>query len=572
VLEIAGIATDPALLEGWRARVQRARRHLGWPEAELVVRLHPGGATLALAAPFDLLFTATEVNEWALCAALLEREPERWPDLEAALVASQPEALLPAVLDETLALMRLTQLAAAEARPDIRRLVELAAGHGTPLLLDETTLTLGEGAHGRSWPLFELPRPEAIPWNDLRSIPVAVVTGSNGKTTVVRLLAACAAAQGWPPGYSCTEGLFIGEQALDAGDYSGPVGTRTILRDPRVHAAILETARGGILRRGLALGRADAAIVTNISADHFGEYGIHDLESLAAVKLTVAHVVHGGGLVVLNADDATLRKAAAGLPQRLGWFALDYGHEALLEHRAGGGSTCGMRNGRLLLSHGDAECDLGPVAAMPLSIEGSATYNVANLAAAALGAIALCVTPANVAAVFASFGARPTDNVGRLMRYDIGGVRLLVDYAHNPAGIRGLFRVVEHLRGDGRIAVLLGQAGNREDADLRDLAAAVASFGPDLVVIKEELDYLRGRAPGEVPAILKAALLQAGLPESAIAAGASDSDAARRAIAWSRPGDVLALLMHSRQARTELLALFDRMQQTGWEAGQPLPG
>jgi UDP-N-acetylmuramyl tripeptide synthase len=410
-----------------------------------------------------------------------------------------------------------------------------------------------------------------VPWAELRAIPVALVTGTNGKTTVVRLITACAQAEGWTTGHSCTDGLYVDGVPIKTGDYSGPDGARVLLRDARVEAAILETARGGILRRGLALGRADAAVVTNISADHFGEYGIQDLGTLADVKLAVAHLIGRDGLLVLNADDEVLRAKGTKVDSPLGWFALNYEHEVLLLHRAGGGATCGVRDGRLLLSHRDAEYDLGAVVSMPLTVDGVAAYNIANLAAAALGAAALGVAPATIAAVFADFGSRPGDNLGRLMRYDIGGVRMLVDYAHNPAGMRGLMGVAEHLRRHGRIAVLLGQAGNREDADLRDLAAALAAFGPDLVVIKEELDYLRGRAPGEVPAILQAALLQAGLPESAIAFGTSDGDAARQAIAWSRPGDVLALLMHARKARMELLALFERMQQTGWQAGQPLP-
>ncbi|MSQ92643.1 MAG: Mur ligase, partial [Gammaproteobacteria bacterium] len=466
---------------------------------------------------------------------------------------------------------RLVARAAGEANPRSRALLDAAHGRRLPCLLDDEFLTIGAGPGGRTWPLSDLPNVEDVPWAELRAIPVALVTGTNGKTTVVRLITACAEAEGWTTGHSCTDGLYVDGVPIKTGDYSGPDGARALLRDARVEAAILETARGGILRCGLALGRADAAVITNISADHFGEYGIQDLGTLADVKLAVAHLIGRDGLLVLNADDEVLRAKSTQVDSPLGWFALNYEHKVLLMHRADGGATCGVRDGRLLLSHRDAEYDLGAVVSMPLTVDGVAAYNIANLAAAALGAVALGVAPAIIAAVFADFGSRPEDNVGRLMRYDIGGVRMLVDYAHNPAGVRGLLGVAEHLRSHGRIAVLLGQAGNREDADLRDLAAALAAFGPDLVVIKEELDYLRGRAPGEVPAILQAALLQAGLPESAIAFGTSDGDAARQAIAWSRPGDVLALLMHARKARTELLALFERMQQTGWQAGQPLP-
>ena len=158
-----------------------------------------------------------------------------------------------------------------------------------------------------------------MPWADLREVPAAFVTGSNGKTTTVRLLAACVRAHGWRDGYNCTDGLFIQGEQIEGGDYSGPVGTRTILRDPRVEAAILETARGGILRRGLAAERAHVAVITNISSDHFGEYGVHDLAGLADVKLVVASVVDDNGLLVLNADDPILLRARerARLPHRV---------------------------------------------------------------------------------------------------------------------------------------------------------------------------------------------------------------------------------------------------------------
>lgn len=571
MLEVAGVGIHDALLDGWRARVERARTHLGWPRGPVVVRRHDVGASLAFAAPPDQLFAATEANEWALCATLFDRDPVRWSGLEVALAAAQPGVLPPAVLDEPTALARLVRLAAGEARPALRALLAAAAGRRLSHLLDEELLTLGEGEGARSWPLAALPAVDAVPWAELHRIPVAVVTGSNGKTTTVRLIAACAKAHGWCPGYSSTEGLYVDGVLLDAGDYSGPVGTRSTLRDQRVAAAVLEVARGGILRRGLALGRADAAVVTNISADHFGEYGIRDLGALADVKLTVARVVGSEGLLVLNADDEILRDKGARLDRPIGWFALDDDCAALRSHRAIGGVTCGVRAGRLVLSRDGGEHDLGAVAAMPLAVGGSADYNVANLAAAALGAAALGIAPAIIAEVFARFGADPTDNVGRLMRDEIGGVQLLIDYAHNPAGMRGLLRVARYLRPQGRLAVLLGQAGNREDADLRHLAGAVAGFAPDLVVVKEEPEFLRGRAAGEVPAILSAALLAAGVPAAAITFATGDGEAARCALSWSRPGDVLALLVHSRQAREGLLGLIERLRCSGWVAGDALP-
>ena len=535
----------------------------------VVARTHAGGASLALAAPVDALFTATEVNEWALCATLFAQDAGRWGGLEAALVAATledaavPDLEFVPVLAEAPALRRFARLAAREARPELRALLAQAAVRGLSHALDDELLTLGSGSGGCDFALTALPEVHAVHWEELYDIPTAVVTGSNGKTTSVRLLAACAAARGWLPAYCCTDGVFLGAETLESGDYSGPAGARRVLRERRAGCAIVETARGGILRRGIAVSLAQVALVTNVSADHFGEYGIDDLGALADVKLAVAGVVRPGGGLVLSADDAQLVAKAAKLVQRfghapsLGWFSLDADTAARRAQASGAHASCGVRDGRLMLRHGGAEYDLGAIAAMPLSVEGSATYNVANLAGAAIAATALGVPAADITAVFAAFGANVSDNFGRMMRFERDGVRILVDYAHNPEGLRGLLRVAEYLRGGGgRLGLLLGHAGNRQDAEIEALALAAAEFHPSLIVIKENEAHLRGRAPGEIPRVIHAALRSAGLPESSLPMRTSELEAVRCALEWARPGDVLALPVHSAAARGAVLALL----------------
>jgi cyanophycin synthetase len=446
---------------------------------------------------------------------------------------------------------------------------------------DDETLSLGAGAGGADWSLDALPDPAEVPWSRLHGIPTAAVTGSNGKTTTVRLLAACARAAGRVPGYNSTDGVWIGSERVAAGDYAGPAGARRVLRDRRTEVAILETARGGILRRGFAMTAADVAIVTNVSADHFGEYGIDDLDGLADVKLSVLRLLGGAtgreGLVVLNADDARLlARAPHGAGPAIGWFALDAGHPRLVAHRAAGGATAGVRDGVLWLAHGATETSLGAVAAMPLTVEGHAAYNVANLAAAALGAAGLGFEAPLIAAVFARFGADPADNPGRLMRFDVGGVTVLVDYAHNPEGLRGLLAVARHLGGGrGRLGLLLGHAGNRLDADIRALAGAAVEFAPALVVVKENEAHLRGRAPGEIPQLLRAELRRLGLPDAALPMCSTELDAARCALGWAKPGDVLAMPVHSGAARESVLAMLQLEARTAARraarAGDGLP-
>ena len=565
-LETAGgFPLDDALLAAWRARIGRVRATLGWPHAATVVRQHATGASLAFAAPVDQLYTAAEANEWAWLASLHQLRPEIDPDGRHAPGHA-------AAWDETSALHTLLAMATGEANPALLALLEAASVRRVPAHPDDDTLSLGEGRHSRSWPIRALPASTDVPWAGLHGIPLAVVTGSNGKTTTVRLLAAMARAQGWNTGYSSTDGLFVGSERVDSGDYSGPVGARTVLRHADVDAAILETARGGLLRRGIAIRNARAAVVTNVSPDHFGEYGIHSLDDLADVKLTVTHALAPDGLLVLNADDPLLLQRAPVLDWRIGWFALDDGHPRLQSHRGAGGMTCAVRDGRLQLHVDGVPHDLGAVASMPLTLGGSARYNIANAAAAALAASAMGIAAERIADVLVRFGARPGDNPGRLQRWRHGDLQVFLDYAHNPDGLRGLLQVAGTTRGAGRLGLVLGQAGNREDSDIRALAAVAAQFQPDRVWLKDiGGEYMRGRAAGEVAGILRDELLRQGLRDPALVVCLDETQAAREALSWARPGDVLVLPIHEPAARDEIVALLDRLQAGGWRADGALP-
>ena len=558
-----GLAFDAGTLQRWRDNIGRMRAALGWTEGALHVREHLTGASLAFEAPIDQLYLAAEANEWALYAALGLRADDEPVDED----SDTPRPHI-AHFDGDEALRQLKGLATAEARPAVIALIDAAQSYGVPVHVDDDALSIGEGATAQTWAIDALPDIDDVPWPRLHAIPKAVVTGSNGKTTTVRLLASMLRAHGLRAGYSSTDGLFIDDERVEAGDYSGPVGARTVLRDPRVQAAVLETARGGLLRRGLVAKDARVAVVTNISADHFGEYGIHDLDDIAAVKLVVAKSLAPEGVLVLNADDAMLRKHAASTGiARIGWFALEIDDALALSTLA-----CGTRDGRLVLADDGHAHDLGDVASMPLTLGGSARYNIANMAAASLAAHVLGIAPATIASVLQRFGASNADNPGRLQRWELGGVQVLLDYAHNPDGLRGLLQVAEGLRGDGRLALLLGHAGNRLEADFRALAAVAAEARPDHVWLKDiGGDYLRGKASGQVASIIRDALLDAGMANDALPVCLDEAEASRQALAWARVGDLLVLPVHEPSRRDVVVALLDRLQAEGWRPGAPLP-
>lgn len=524
------------LISCWADSLQALLDDLGWPRTTPHTLPRAGGASLGFEAPLDLLLTATEINEWAWARAV---------ETAGGAPAESRDA----------ARARITEFATAERKPRLVALERAAHAHGVTLFGDDESATIGMGNGSRTFPLDALPGDGTVDWGSVHDVPLALVTGSNGKTTTVRLLAAMMLAHGWHPGWSSTDGVLIEGERIAEGDYSGPEGARLVLRDPRIDAAVLETARGGILRRGLAVTHADVAVITNIAADHFGEYGITDLAGLAATKLVVAKVIDDQGRLVLNADDATLRRAAGARAPRvpIAWFGLD---AATVTEAVGasGHESATVAGGRFVLRRGEETIDLLGVDEAPVTLGGSAVHNVANVLGATLAAWCLGCSPAAIRSALATFGLRNSDNPGRASLFDLAGVRVLLDYAHNPHGMQALAAIARALPG-GRRGLVVGQAGNRDDESIRGLARSAWPIGVDHVVVKEMEAYRRGRPVGEIPGILADEFRRLGLPADAIEFGDSEVDAVEKALAWARPGDLVVLTVHSsRGAVLELLA------------------
>lgn len=551
---LGGEIPEEAILAEWKRHVLQAFSYLQWQLPEIVIRRHKTGASLAFSAPADQLYSATEVNEWAWLMA-------------ADCVQDFHSPGAPSLTDEISAFCTLKRMAKGESNPALIALVKAADARNLPTYFDDEFFSIGEGQGSQTWLLDNLPEINSIDWQKSFRIPTVLITGSNGKTTTTRLVAAMCRQQGWHTGHNCTDGLFLDSVCYEQGDYSGPMGARSILRNQKVQAGVLETARGGILRRGLAVQTVNVAAVTNISADHFGEYGIHDLSGLADVKLTVARALNKNGVLVLNADDPELMKKADGFDCRHAYFSMQKNNSHIENLKSRGGIVCVLLDGHLHLNRDD----LGAIVDMPLSIGGSAQYNVENLAAAACIAFSMGVDVAVIKSTLRNFGASNSDNPGRLQRWQVGGADVLIDYAHNPEGLHGFLSIALNLKQPGRLALLLGQAGNRENKDIKELAKVAASFKPDFVVLKDIQGYIRGRTAGEVAAILGDALAEYGVSQNQITTQLDEVEAVRTILEWAKAGDMLALPIHSTSGRAEIELLMQTLADSNWQAGDGLP-
>ena len=535
-----GFSTE-SVAEVWDRHSRSILDALGWQNEHRISRAHEEGLNLAISAPMDQLYSAIFVAQAA------------WHYTVCELLNTKP-------VPREKMLRELSTVMSSEANPELIALQRAAAQRGVDFIADDDELSLGHGCGSMTWPVEGLPAPEQVDWSALHDIPVAMITGTNGKSTCVRLACAVARAAGKVAGVTSTDFVSVGEDILDYGDYSGPGGARMLLRDPRLEVAFLEVARGGILRRGLAVQRAQAALVTNVAADHLGQYGINTVAALTEAKFSVFRTLAPGGVLVLNADDEglvahahTLSDETAEYGKTVAWYSLDKGN-ANIAAAIENGSPCGwLENGQLWFFDGKTEIPVQPVADIPITMGGAARYNVQNALGVMCLALSFDLPLTSVRAGFTSFSNNPKDNPGRCNEFAIDGARVFVDFAHNPHSIAAVSGTMKNLEAKRRI-LMLGHAGDRSDSEICELAAGALSLSPEYVIISELPDYLRGREDGEVSEVIRRECLRQGLQEQQLICVENPLLGTREALALLQPGDLALLLVLSH--RDEVIELL----------------
>jgi cyanophycin synthetase len=369
-------------------------------------------------------------------------------------------------------------------------------------------------------------------------IPIVAVTGTNGKTTTVRLLSHLLRQAGRNVGMACTGAIEIDNHVIMRGDYSGPQAAAIVLREPTVEYAVLEVARGGIMRRGLGFDECDVGVLLNIASDHLGEHDIHTLDELARCKTVVVDAVRKGGTAVLNADDPRVLAGQEWARGDIIFFTLDPDARAIRQHVRDHGVAFTVHHERIVMRQGHVEAEVIPVVDVPITFEGHARFNVANALAASAAAYALGLSIADIQMGLRTFHPTPGQNPGRTNLIEADGIKVLIDYGHNVPALEALSELVSCIPAQRRISVA-SAPGNRRDQDLFTLGTLLARMH-DVVYIYETAP--RGRAIGEAAGLLRNGAESVG-GTCRVEIIMEEAQAVDRALDEASEGDLLVLLI-----------------------------
>ncbi|MGZ4428751.1 MAG: Mur ligase family protein [Nocardioidaceae bacterium] len=374
-------------------------------------------------------------------------------------------------------------------------------------------------------------------------VPIVAVTGTNGKTTTSRMVAHIARTHGLHVGWSSTDGIYVDGELVERGDYSGPSGAGRVLAHRQVQLAVTETARGGILLKGIGLVHNDVSVVTNISADHLGLQGIDTLDQLAEVKGVVPRITKKSGWAVLNGDDPRVFAMRTTIKARPWVFSRDPDSPAIREILNEGGRAITVIDGWLAVLTADGDPDpLVEVVDIPMTLAGLSRFNVENALAAASAALAVGMPRDVVREGLTTFRPDPQHNPGRMNFFSLDDVSVVIDLAHNEAGLEALLEIMNGVRRPGaRLLLGLGAVGDRTD-DVVDRLGEMGARDADVALVAHKAGYLRGRTTDELDALFRAGAARVGVDE--LPSYPTEVAGLEALVQQARPGDVVGLMCH----------------------------
>ncbi|RNI27999.1 cyanophycin synthetase [Rufibacter immobilis] len=350
-------------------------------------------------------------------------------------------------------------------------------------------------------PVIEMLFPDNCP----SRIPIIAITGTNGKTTTTRLIAHMVKSKGYQVGYTTTDGIYIQDKMLERGDTTGSKSAEFVLRDPTVNFAVLECARGGMLRSGLGFQQCDIGIVTNVAEDHMGLRDIYTLEDMARVKAVVPKSVSKNGYAILNADDDNVYNMAKEVESKVAFFSMDENNPRILKHVAEGGLAAVFENGFISIFKNTYKIRVDRVADIPLTFGGRARFNIENVLAATLAGYISRFEISEIKTALRTFVPSPSKTPGRMNLFKFPTFEVLIDYAHNPAGMKGIADFLKNVDARKRVGIVAG-VGDRRDEDMVELGKLAAQMF-DEIIIRSDKD-LRGRTAEEINSFVIEGILQ----------------------------------------------------------------
>jgi cyanophycin synthetase len=368
-------------------------------------------------------------------------------------------------------------------------------------------------------------------------IPIVAVTGTNGKTTTTRLIAHMMRMRGYKVGYTTTDGVYIQNRLLMTGDCTGPTSAEFVLKDPTVDFAVLECARGGLLRAGLGFKRCDVGIVTNVAPDHLGLKGIHTLDQLAKVKGVIPETVLPDGYAILNADDDRVYEMRHNVKSNVAMFSMDEDNERIKKHMRQGGLSAIYENGYITLAKGEWKMRITKAVNVPLTIDGKAAFMIQNVLPAVITGYVRGLSIEDIKVALESFIPSPSQTPGRLNIFNFKHFQMMLDYAHNPAGLRALQKLVEKMDGYPKVGIIAG-IGDRREEDNNELGAIAAEMF-DEVIIRQDRN-LRGKTEEELIAMILAGVKSVD-PDKKVTIIPSEAEAITFAITNAVPGSLIVV-------------------------------
>jgi cyanophycin synthetase len=326
-------------------------------------------------------------------------------------------------------------------------------------------------------------------------IPIIAISGTNGKTTTTRLIAHIVKQMGYKVGYTTTDGVYIQNQLMMRGDCTGPVSAEFVLRDPTVNYAVLECARGGILRAGLGFHNCDVAVVTNVAEDHMGLGGIDTIEKMAKVKAVAAHTVFPEGYSILNADDDLVYEMHKDLKCKVAFFSLNEHSERIKQHCAKGGIAAIYENGYVSILKGSWKIRVEKVTNIPITFSGMAEFNIANVLAAVLATYVQDFKTEDIRQALQTFVPSPALTPGRMNLFHFHNYSVMIDYAHNTHGITAIGKFIKTIDASVKVGIIAG-VGDRRDEDIISLGEAAANVFDEIIIRQDK--NLRGRTEQEI--------------------------------------------------------------------------